>query len=148
VVKIILMISAVLMLWSSNATAQETLRQWRVGHCATDLRKLCPGVVPGNNRLRACMREHLRDVSYPCLVALAKFAEVRRTLKGECSAHLQQQCGNVERGGGQLRACLRSAVTSLSDSCKDALTRAIPGAHKLPPRKRTSLTAGVAQHTQ
>ena len=92
VVKIILMIGAVLMLWSSNAAAQEeALRQRRVGHCIADLRKLCPKVLPGNNRLRACMREHIRDVSFPCLVALAKFAEVRRSLKGECSAHLQQQ---------------------------------------------------------
>jgi hypothetical protein len=126
VVKIILMIGSVLMLWSSNATAQEeALRQRRVGHCIADLRKLCPGVVPGNNRLRACMREHIRDVSFPCLVALAKFAEVRRSLKGECSAHLQQQCGNVERRGGQFGACLRSAVASLSDTCKDALARAV-----------------------
>ena len=125
-VKIILMIGAVLMLWSSNAAAQEeALRQRRVGHCIADLRKLCPKVLPGNNRLRACMREHIRDVSFPCLVALAKFAEVRRSLKGECSAHLQQQCGNVERRGGQFGACLRSAVASLSDTCKDALARAV-----------------------
>jgi hypothetical protein len=33
VVKIILMISAILMLWSSNATAQ---RRLAVGHCVTD----------------------------------------------------------------------------------------------------------------
>jgi hypothetical protein len=72
------------------------------------------------------MRQHIRDVSSPCLVALAKFAEVRRSLKGECSAHLQQACGNVERGGGQFGACLRSAVASLSDTCKDALARAVP----------------------
>jgi hypothetical protein len=122
VVKIILMIGAILMAWSSNATAQERLA---VGHCAADLRRLCPGVQPGNNRLRACMREHIRDVSFPCLVTLAKFAEVRRTLSEECNAHIWQQCANVERGEGRLGACLRSAVASLSDTCKDALTRAV-----------------------
>ena len=74
-VKIILMIGTVLMPWSSNATAQERLA---IGHCVTDLRTLCPGVQPGNDRLRACMREHIGDVSLPCLVTLAKFAEVRR----------------------------------------------------------------------
>ena len=121
-VKIILMIGAILMAWSSNATAQERLA---VGHCAADLRRLCPGVQPGNNRLRACMREHIRDVSFPCLVTLAKFAEVRRTLSEECNAHIRQQCANVERGEGRLGACLRSAVASLSDTCKDALTRAV-----------------------
>ena len=121
-VKIILMIGALVMLWSSNAMAQERLA---VGHCVADLRRLCPGVVPGNNRLRACMREHIGDVSFPCLVALAKFAEVRGSLKGECSAHLQQQCGNVDRKGGKFGACLRSAVASLSDTCKEALARAV-----------------------
>ena len=121
-VKIILMIGAVLMLWSSNATAQQRLA---VGHCVADLRRLCPGVPPGNNNLRACMREHIRDVSFPCLVTLAKFAEVRRSLNEECSAHLRQQCAGVERGGGRFGACLRSAVASLSDSCKDALARAV-----------------------
>ena len=120
-VKIILMIGATLILWSSNATAQERLA---VGHCVTDLRKLCPGIPPGNNNLRTCMREHIRDVSFPCLVTLAKFAEVRRGFK-ECSAHLQQQCASVERGGGQFGACLRSAVASLSDTCKEALARAV-----------------------
>ena len=121
-VKIVLMIGAILMVWSSNATAQERLA---VGHCLADLRKLCPGIQPGNNRLRACMREHIRDVSFPCLVTLAKFAEVRRSLNEECSAHIRQQCANVERGGGRFGACLRSAVASLSDTCKDALARAV-----------------------
>jgi hypothetical protein len=120
-IKIILMIGAILMFWSSNATAQEGIA---IGHCVADLRSLCPGVPPGYNNLRACMREHIRDVSYPCLVTLAKFAEVRRSLK-ECSAHLHQQCASVERAGGQFAVCLKSAVASLSDTCKDALAGAV-----------------------
>jgi hypothetical protein len=95
VVKIILMIGAILMLSSSNATAQQRLA---VGHCVADFKKLCPGVPPGIDNLRTCMREHIRDVSFPCLVTLAKFAEVRR-FRQECGAHIQEQCGSVERGG-------------------------------------------------
>ena len=124
-VKIILMIGTILILWSSEATTQDRLA---VGHCVADLRKLCPGIPPGNNALRACMRERIREVSLPCLVTLAKFAEVRRSLNEECSAHIRQQCANVERGGGRFGACLRSAVASLSDICKDALARAVRGA--------------------
>ena len=119
--KLILMIGTILMLWSSSATAQKKLA---VGHCVADLRRLCPGVPPGNDALRACMREHISDVSFPCLLTLAKFAEVRGS-HNDCSAHLQQQCAGVERGGGQFGACLRSAVASLSDTCKDALARAV-----------------------
>ena len=133
-VKIVLMIGTILMLWSSNATAQERL----VAHCVADLRNLCPGIPPGNNALRACMREHIHDVSFPCLVTLAKFAEVRRSLNEECSAHLRQQCANVERGGGRFGACLRSAVASLSDTCKDALARAVRRARLRSPAKTSA----------
>jgi hypothetical protein len=137
-IKIILMIGAVVMVWPSSARAQERLA---VGHCLGDLRTLCPGVPPGENRLRACMREHIRDVSDPCLMTLAKFAEVRGRNR-ECSAHLQQQCGTVERRGGLFAACLRSAVASLSDTCKDALARAVRHARLVAASHRASVRAG------
>jgi hypothetical protein len=136
--KIILIVATILMVWSLNAAAQqglvrrgsepavERLRAERVGYCVADLRRLCPGAKPGNNALRTCMREHLDDVSSPCLMILAKFAEVRRSLR-ECSAHLYQQCASVERGGGLFGPCLKSAVASLSDACKIALTQAVHG---------------------
>jgi tRNA A37 threonylcarbamoyladenosine dehydratase len=128
--KIILMIGAILMVWSSNAMAQEGRKaheeQFAKSHprCVADFNRLCPN-IPLGDKLRDCLREHIRDVSSPCLVTLAKFAEVRRTLGEECSAHIQQQCANVERGGGKLADCMRSAIASLSDTCKDALARAV-----------------------
>ena len=103
VVKIILMIGAILMLWSSNATTQERVVG---GKCRADLQK------------------HIRDVSLPCLVMLAKFAEVRRFRK-DCSAHIRQQCASAKREGGEFEDCLKSAVDGLSDTCKDALARAV-----------------------
>ena len=128
-VKIILMIGAILMLWPVSAGARERLTG---APCVADLDRLCPGIQPGNDRLLVCMREHVRDVSFPCLVTLAKFAEVRRSLKEECSAHLREQCASVERGGGKFGACLRSAVASLSDTCKEALARAVRRARASP----------------
>src|SRR5262245_56130625 len=53
-----------------------------------------------------------RDVSFPCLVTLAKFAEVCRSLNEECGAHIKQQCANVERVAGRFGACLRSSWVS------------------------------------
>ena len=109
----------ILMLWSASATSQVLSE---AEHCATDVGRLCPGVVPGSNRLEDCVKEHLHDVSEPCLLALAKFGEVRET-NDECSGHLQQKCAGIEPA--QFGACLRSAVASLSNTCKDALARAI-----------------------
>ena len=122
-VKIISMTAAMLMLWSSNATAQEKLALG--GSCVADLQKLCPGIPPGQGRLRDCMREHIKDVSLPCLVRLAKLAEARGGADKKCGASIRQQCANVERAGGKFGACLKSAVTSLSDTCKNALARAV-----------------------
>lgn len=120
--KIILMIGAILLLWSSSATAQERVVG---GRCRADLQRLCPDIQPGNNNLRNCMREHLHDVSPQCLIALTRFAAVRR-LHPECNAHLRRQCAGVKREGGKFEACLTSAVDSLSDTCKDALGGAVP----------------------
>jgi hypothetical protein len=119
--KIILLIGAILIAWSTGATAQARLA---IGHCLSDLRTLCPEIQPGQNRLRICLREHIRDVSFPCLLTLARFAEVRGYRK-ECGAHLQQQCASIPRGGGEFASCLKYAVAGLSDSCKDALARAV-----------------------
>ena len=71
------------------------------------------------------MREHLNEVSLPCAVALARFASVRK-FHPECGAHLRQQCKGVKREGGEFEACLKSAIDSLSDTCKDALGGAVP----------------------
>jgi hypothetical protein len=121
--KTILFIGVALMVWSSSSMAQSRLA---VEACVADIRKLCPTVQPGNNRLRSCVIAHIKELSDPCLLTLAKFVEVRKALK-ECRAHIHQQCASVPRGGGRFGACLRSAVASLSDNCKDALTRALPG---------------------
>ena len=119
--KIVLIISAALMLWSSSATARQRLA---VDACVADIRKLCPGIQPGDGRLRECLRGRIQELSHPCLMTLAKFAEVRKVHK-ECRVQLDEQCGNVRRGDGRFGACRKSAVAGLSDTCKDALSRAV-----------------------
>ena len=82
-VKIMLMTGVILVLWSASATPQ--LRS-EVEHCVTDLGKLCPAVQPGSGRLEGCLREHIHEVSNPCLLALAKLGEVRE-FNDECRGH-------------------------------------------------------------
>jgi hypothetical protein len=123
--KFAFVMAAIAALWISSATAQNRLD---VGHCIADLKTLCPGVQPGDDRLLACTREHIHEVSSPCLLTLSKFTEVDE-FDNECSAHIKQQCASVDRNGGQFGACLKSAVASLSDSCKGELAKAVHGAH-------------------
>jgi hypothetical protein len=121
--KIILAIGAILALWPSGATAQKL----DIGPCIADFRKLCPRIEPGDDRLHSCMKEHVHEVSTPCLVTLAKFAEVDEFDK-QCSAAIKQQCASLKGKDEQFAACLKSAVASLSDSCKGELARAVHGA--------------------
>ena len=118
-VKTMLTTAVILMLWSATATPQV---RSEIGHCVTDLGKLCAGVLPGDTE--GCLTEHLHDVSYPCLLALAALGEVRES-NDECRGVLKQQCAGVEREEAKLGVCLRSAVANLSKPCKDALARAV-----------------------
>ena len=121
-IRIIVITSAVLMLWSPNVTAQETLA---VRSCMADAKSLCPGMTgTGVEPLRGCFRNHLKEISDAYILSLAKLDEVDPA----CKAYLRQQCANVKIGDGRLEGCLKTAADSLSDGCKDALVRAVPGA--------------------
>jgi hypothetical protein len=117
--RIVLMVCAALMLCASSATAQKTSA---VGPCTADELKLCAGIKPGRDSLRACFRAHIHELSDACLLSLARFTAVDK----RCRERLNRECASVEPGEGRLESCLRSAVTKLSDACKSALSRAIP----------------------
>ena len=120
-IKIALMVCAALLLFASSATAEKTLP---VGPCTADEFRLCAGIRPGRDSLRACFREHIHELSDACLLALARFSAVDKT----CRQRLSWECGGVEPGQGRLESCLRSAAAKLDDYCKGALSRAIPRA--------------------
>ena len=121
-IRIIVITGAGLMLWSPNVTAQETPA---VKPCIADAKSPCPGMTgTGLEPLRGCFRDHLKEISDACILSLAKLDEVDPA----CKAHLRQQCADVKIGEGRLEACLKTAADSLSDGCKDALVRAVPGA--------------------
>jgi hypothetical protein len=38
--------------------------------CAADIDRLCPGVPPGQGRIKACMKAHVSQLSAPCFDTL------------------------------------------------------------------------------
>jgi len=52
---------------AQEAAAFRTLRQ----ACAGDVRKLCPGVAPGDGRIKKCLAEKSDQVSQACKEAVA-----------------------------------------------------------------------------
>ena len=69
--KKILIVSAIFLLSASAAMAQ--MRQGAMAAaqaCKPDIAQFCSQVAPGGGRLKACMKEHLRELSEPCKEAL------------------------------------------------------------------------------
>ncbi len=67
-----IVISASLLLIAATTWAQQTppntLQIARA--CAADIDRLCPGVPPGEGRIKACMKAHITQLSAPCFDAL------------------------------------------------------------------------------
>ena len=41
-----------------------------LGACKPDIRNFCSQVAPGGGRIKACMKEHLHELSEPCKEAM------------------------------------------------------------------------------
>jgi hypothetical protein len=66
-------LSTALILIAPAVSAQQAPEQSRMAiarACAGDIERLCPGVPPGEGRIKACMKAHISQVSAPCFDAL------------------------------------------------------------------------------
>jgi hypothetical protein len=118
--KIVLSAGAAMLLLSSVSMAQ-------VGPaakaCAGDIKTLCAGVQPGEGRVRACIKAHVKDLSEPCQAVLTKAAAIGKA----CRADAKQLCADVKPGGGRVGACIKAHMGEISEACKDALAQASAG---------------------
>jgi hypothetical protein len=121
-IRVMVAIGTTFVLWSPNVTAQEPLA---VGACMADAKSRCSGIVgTGVVPLRGCFRDHVKELSGACILSFAKLLEADPA----CKAPFKQQCADVEIGEGRLEACVSGVADTLSDNCKDAIVRAVPGA--------------------
>jgi Cysteine rich repeat len=70
--KQVLTVGAILLLSMSGAIAQQVppgaMEAARA--CRPDIARLCGNVAAGQGRVKACMKEHIRELSDPCKEAL------------------------------------------------------------------------------
>jgi hypothetical protein len=63
----VLTICVILLLSASGAMAQMRPGAMEAAKaCRPDIRQFCSDVAPGQGRIKACMKEHLRELSEPC----------------------------------------------------------------------------------
>jgi hypothetical protein len=71
--KKILVASVILLLSTSGAIAQQKMGAGAravLQTCKPDIAQFCSQVPPGQGRIKACMKEHLQQLSEPCKEAL------------------------------------------------------------------------------
>jgi hypothetical protein len=68
--KLVVAAAAILLLSTSGAMAQSAAARAVLGACKPDIRNFCSQVAPGGGRIKACMKEHLHELSEPCKEAM------------------------------------------------------------------------------
>ena len=111
--KSVLAVGAALLLFGANAVAQE-----RAKACVADVKKLCANVEPGEGRVAGCFKQHLNELSEPCQNLVAEAATAAKA----CTADVKGKCADARRKVAKV-ACLKSALTNLSDACKSAISQ-------------------------
>ena len=67
----VLTICAILLLSASGAMAQMRPGAMAAARaCRPDIRQFCGDVPPGQGRIKACMKDHIAELSEPCKEAL------------------------------------------------------------------------------
>lgn len=116
--KIVLAISALVLLLGSSAVAQEGPTK----ACAADIKKFCGDVQPGEGRVAACVKEHFNELTKPCQDRLATTAAGAKV----CAADIKQHCANARRRSA-IVSCIRSTLADLSDPCRSAIAQVAAG---------------------
>jgi hypothetical protein len=117
-----------LLLSASAASAQESLLDYVVTSCESDLEAYCSTVTPGEGRLLYCVAAHEDKISGQCSYALYQAATLLEELAvavsylaKSCGEEIDTLCGSVEMGEGRVLACLESNREALGETCASAL---------------------------
>lgn len=135
---ILLSALTIVVLSASCASAQQSIVEEVNTKCANELKTYCKGVTLGEGRVAACLYAYEDKLSAQCAVAVyrgvddffAANANLRVYTK-QCSSDLLQYCSKVPAGGGRLYDCIKKNKATLTDACRDALSKAEPDMKRL-----------------
>jgi cysteine rich repeat protein len=98
--------------------------------CASDIKKYCKTVTPGEGRMIYCMQAHEDKISPQCDYELGEVASsVQASLDGlkdgiiACKAEITGVCGKTVPGQGRMAACLSANKSTASKDCVDAISK-------------------------
>ena len=113
---------------SPAALAQETLLEYVLDACDSDIVAYCDQVTPGEGRLLYCIAAHEDKISGECAFALydagailQELADAIAYLAESCESDIETFCADTPLGEGRILACLTAREGELSDTCKTAI---------------------------
>ena len=87
------------------------------------LKTLCPDIAPGPGSFGECLKRHEAQLSPACQQHLSQIAAKLAAWRQACQTDVQNFCGEVTPGHGNIIRCLRQHKDELSQPCKDQLAQ-------------------------
>ena len=98
--------------------------------CASDMKKYCRTVTPGEGRMIYCMQAHEDKISVKCAFELEEAATNVQTAADAlkdgliaCKAEITGVCGKTVPGQGRIAACLIANKSTASSGCAEAIKK-------------------------
>ena len=98
--------------------------------CASDIKKYCRTVTPGEGRMIYCMQAHEDKISVKCAFELEEAATNVQTAADAlkdgliaCKAEITGVCGKTVPGQGRIAACLIANKSTASSGCAEAIKK-------------------------
>ena len=98
--------------------------------CASDIKKYCRTVTPGQGRMIYCMQAHEDKISVKCAFELGEAATNVQTAADAlkdgliaCKAEITGVCGKTVPGQGRIAACLIANKSTASSGCAEAIKK-------------------------
>ena len=98
--------------------------------CASDIKKYCRTVTPGEGRMIYCMQAHEDKISVKCAFELGEAADNVQTAADAlkdgviaCKAEINGVCGKTVPGQGRIAACLIANKSTASSGCAEAIKK-------------------------
>jgi Golgi apparatus protein 1 len=98
--------------------------------CATDIKKYCRTVTPGEGRMIYCLQAHEDKISAKCAFELEETAtnvqisaDALKDAVIACKAEINGVCGKILPGNGRIAACLIENRSAASTGCAEAIRK-------------------------
>lgn len=122
---------ALLLTSLASSSAQESIADMVLDSCKMELTDYCGKVTPGRGRIVACLYAHSDKLADQCSLAIeVGVVQLNMILSAvshvvdQCQYDLDNYCGDVEIGGGQMYLCMSKNRANLEPKCKAAFLEA------------------------